>query len=215
MTNYLPRINTTLNDLGLKVSPPPAGPKVTLLGVTSNTGITVNEPYTVSSVEKAINSLYFDAITGVTNTGRYPGELALAMEEAVNGGAPNIEVMVIAHKTGLELAEYLNPSLDPTARYTDLSGAYEILRSRDLDVVVPVGVYGDTFFTGATEYSFGKQLADFCFQSTQENNSCVGVMPVRPPLKWGVRSPKRTRCCWHRLLWRASDSVWNSDGNPN
>ena len=72
MAEYLPGINVTLNDLGLKVAPPPAGPKITLLGVTSNTGLRVREPYTVASVEKAMNTLYFDLPSGVA-----PGSIGL------------------------------------------------------------------------------------------------------------------------------------------
>lgn len=194
MTDYLPGINVTLNDLGLKVAPPPAGPKLTLLGVTSNTGVTLFEPYTVSSVEKAINAFYFD-LSGTAHvgslggvTGRIPGELSLAIEEASAAGAPNIEVMVIGHYSGVPLQRYIRADLDPTGRYTDLSGAYDVLKSRDLDFVVPIGAYMDTPFTGTafTSYSFGKQLANFCYQATKESNAVHGVIGVRPPIEWAA-----------------------------
>lgn len=186
MVNYLPRINTTLNDNGLKIAPSPAGPKVTLLGITSNTGITVYEPFTISSVEKAINSLYFSGVSALNSSAKFPGELALAIEEASNGGAQNIEIMVIGHYTGDALLTYLNPTLDPTGRYTDLSGAYDVLRNRELDVVVPVGAYMDRGATGLTNANFGKQLADFCFQATNEENACIGVIATQPVLEWAV-----------------------------
>lgn len=194
MTNYLPNTNVTLNDLGLQVAPPPAGPKVTLLGVTSNTNITLREPYTISSVEKAMNSLYFD-LSG-TNipgglagaTGRIPGELSLALEEASVAGAQNIEIIVIGHYSGSALLNYLRQDTDPTGRFTDLSGAYDVLRARELDIVVPVGAYMDTPFTGtaASTYSFGKQLADFCYRTTKESSAAHGVIAVRPPLDWAA-----------------------------
>lgn len=187
-TNYIPRTNVTINDLGLKVAPPPAGPKVTLLGICSNPDITLNEPYTVGSVEKAMNAFYFNmsgAGGGWPDT-IFPGELALAIEDAVNAGAPNIEVMVIGRYSGSTLLNYIHPTGGYAQRYADLSGAYDVLRSRDLDVVVPVGVYMDDILATSTN-NFGKQLADFCFQSTQEQNSCVGVIPVRPPLSWAFR----------------------------
>jgi hypothetical protein len=95
----------------------------------------------------------------------------------------------------------------------DLSGAYEVLRNRDLDVVVPVGVSMDAIFTGAgyTYFSYGKQLADFCFRSTQESNSAVGVIPVMRPTEWAFE---------HRALLAANatykaeiKSIFNLTGN--
>lgn len=195
MTNYLPRVNTILNDQGLKIAPPPAGPKVTLLGITSNSNIPILEPFTVGSVEKAITSLYFnfDGAAGSWPTNNVPGELALAIEEAVNGGAPNIEVIAIAHKSGQALLDYIKPNAPLSGRYEDLAAAYDILRNRDLDVVVPVGVYIDDniYITSSgspvTTWNFGKQLADFCYQATTEENSCIGVIATRPVLSWAMR----------------------------
>lgn len=191
MTNNLPGTNVTLNDQGLKVAPPPAGPKVTLLGITSNTGVQLLEPFTVGSVEKAISSLYFETAgteTLSSYSGRWPGELAIAIEEAVNAGAPNIEVMVIGHYTGNALMYYIHPTGGQSQRYADLSGAYNVLKNRDLDVVVPLGAYIDDKIESNSAYNFGKQLANFCFQSTQENNSCIGVISTRPVLSWAFRN---------------------------
>lgn len=194
MTNYLPRINTILNDQGLKIAPPPAGPKVTLLGITSNTGVPLLEPFTIGSVEKAINSLYFDlsGVAGGWPDTRFPGELALAIEEAVAAGAPNVEVMVIGHYNGSNLLDYIKPQAIQSGRYADLALAYDVLRNRTLDVVVPVAAYIDDLIynsaTGAaTSNNFGKQLADFCFQATTEENSCIGVTSTRPVLSWAMR----------------------------
>lgn len=195
MADYLPGINVTLNDLGLKVAPPPAGPKITLLGVTSNTGLKIREPYTVASVEKAMNTLYFDLPSGIFpgsvgnviygQNARVPGEIALAIEEAINAGAPNVEIMVINTLSGQQLIDYLSPAVANPQRFLDLSGAYEVLRNRDLDVVVPIGVYIDTNLTGSfSDANYGKQLADFCFRSTQESNSAVGVIPTTRPTEW-------------------------------
>lgn len=192
MTNYLPGTNVTINDLGLKVAPPPAGPKVTLLGITSNSSIQIYEPFTVGSVEKAINALYFSTDGSVsgqefTYSGTWPGELAVAIEEAVNAGAPNIEVMVIGHYSGTELINYLHPTGSMSQRFIDLSGAYDVLRNRDLDVVVPVGAYIDDIIIGNTSNNFGKQLANFCFQATKEQNSAIGVIAARPVVSWAAR----------------------------
>jgi len=195
MTNYLPRINTILNDQGLKIAPPPVGPKVTLMGVTSNPTIPVLEPFTVTSVEKAINSLYFN-FSGLSAAGfpdnNVPGELSLAIEEAVNGGAPNIEVIVIGRYSGQALLDYISPVATQYARYNDLSGAYDVLKNRDVDVVIPVGAHmDDNIYSvlGGTGLSlnFGKQLADFCFQATTQENACVGVIGTRPIMSWAMR----------------------------
>jgi hypothetical protein len=138
-------------------------------------------------VEKAINALYFET-AGTENmssfSGTWPGELAVALEDAVNAGAPNVEIMVIAHQTGNALLDYIHPTGTGLAqRYDDLELAYDVLKTRELDVVIPVGAYMDDQLPDTTE-NFGKQLADFCFQATTENNSCVGVMPTRPVLRW-------------------------------
>ncbi len=195
MTNYLPRVNTVLNDQGLKIAPPPAGPKVTLLGVTSNSAVPLLEPFTVGSVEKAINSLYFDlsGVAGGWPDTKFPGELALAIEEAVSAGAPNIEVMVIGHYSGSALLEYVKPTSMLSGRYQDLDSAYQVLRNRTLDVVVPVSAYiDDKIYSSVSgspvsSWNFGKQLANFCFQATTEENSCIGVIGTRPVVSWAMR----------------------------
>lgn len=195
MTNYLPRINTILNDQGLKVAPPPAGPKVTLLGVTSNTGVPLLEPFTVGSVEKAMTSLYFSysGAAGGWPDEAAPGELSLAIEEAIAAGAPNIEVMVIGHYSGQQLVDYVKPGSTCTGRYGDLVAAYDVLKNRILDVVVPVGayiddnIYGSSTGAAISTFNFGKQLADFCYQSTTEENSCIGVIGTRPIMSWAMR----------------------------
>lgn len=197
MTNYLPRINTVLNDQGLRVAPPPAGPKVTILGVTSNPAVPVNEPFTVTSVEKAVTSLYFDYAGNSYGlaSGQRPGELSLAIEEAVAAGAPNIEVMVIATASGDTLVDWTAPWAAGGPRYDALETAYDVLRNRELDVVVPANTFiDDHIYSGIADkaapsgsINFGKQLADFCFQATSEENSCIGVMAVRPVLSWAAR----------------------------
>lgn len=102
--------------------------------------------------------------------------------------------MVIGHYTGLALHDYVKPSSNLYSRYTDLSGAYDVLRNRELDVVVPVGAYIDdniyAAYSGvaASPINFGKQLADFCYNATTEQNSCIGVIGTRPVLSWAMRN---------------------------
>ena len=175
---YLPGVTLNLADLGLKIAPPPAGPKVTLLGYTSNTGVPINEPLTITNVGKAAAALF-----AVNNAGRTgAGELAIAVQEAVAAGAVNVEIVAIGHPTGTGI-DY---SLDPTSysgqlsRYNDLSGAYDTIKQTPLTVVHPVNAWLD-----ATGQNFGKQLADFCHQSSKDvDNAVIGVLPVMSPLEW-------------------------------
>jgi len=179
---HLPGFNVVLNDLGLRVSPQPAGPKVTLLGITSSEDITPNEPFIVTNVGKAAAALYF---SGAEGTKSYPGELSLAIEEAFLAGAGAVEVVVTA--TGIvdtRLDSYLDPAdvNGQRDRYGDLIATYDAIKDTQLDVVVPVGAWADA--TGVTG-GFMNQLANFCYQATTEfNNACFGVIGMMPVLHW-------------------------------
>lgn len=175
----LPATNVNLSDQGLKIAPQPSGPKVTLLGITSNTGISLREPFQVTNVGQASASLYFSGTQGDA----YPGELSMALEEAVAAGAPSVEVVVIGHYTGDALENIVSPTgTDMSSRYTDLTSAYDTIVNTDLDVVVPVGAWADC--TGTTG-DYTKQLANFCEQATNEfGNTCVGVIGMMPTLHW-------------------------------
>ncbi len=177
---FLPNINLTLNDLGLRIAPPPAGPKLTLLGITSNTGIPLREPMTVSSAERAMNALWFSGDSGPV----FPGELSLAVEQAVIAGAPNIEVIVTNWYTGLSLFQYTT-ALGTGSRFSDLSGSYEVLKNRDIDVVHPVGVYIDDIGSAVTATkNYGVQLSNFLYQTTKSQNSAIGVIATAPIVYW-------------------------------
>lgn len=166
-SDALPQVNVTVNDGGLRVAPPQLGPKLTILGATSNTGITVNEIYVVADLAKAVNAL--------RNADGTPSELSLAVEEAFAAGARNVEVMKIAAPADL----LDGGNYDSDARYTALATAYDTLLNHPVDIVVPVGAWADD--RELTTGNFAKQLADFCFQSTKENNSGFGVIaPMHP-----------------------------------
>ncbi|MHA2069921.1 MAG: hypothetical protein ACXABY_36620, partial [Candidatus Thorarchaeota archaeon] len=172
----LPGVNVTLNDLGLKIAPPPAGPKVTLLGITSNDTIPLREPLTVTNIGQATSSLW----AGFTGD-NYPSELAIGIEEASAAGAENIEIVVIANRSGAGYTNYLDPLLTgQDERYNDLTQAYDAILNQDLDVVVPLGAWVD-----ATGVNFGKQLANFCHQASKEvDNACIGVLPMMNVNEW-------------------------------
>jgi hypothetical protein len=174
----LPGVQVTLNDLGLAIAPPPAGPKVTLLGVTSNTDIPLREQLTVSNIGQATSSLWAGQ-SGLDD--RYPSELSIAIEEAARVGAENIEIVVINWRTGDDYTNYISPvGNGQNQRHADLVEAYNAIRNLDLDVVVPVGAWAD-----ATGVNFGSQLANFCHQATTESdNACNGVISLMPIGQW-------------------------------
>jgi hypothetical protein len=86
-----------------------------------------------------------------------------------------------------------------TSRYDDLARAYDVLLHQPVDIVVPVGAYIDEIAVssggatgslntgtdpfGNSRTNFAKQLADFCYQSTKEHNTALGVIGPRPILK--------------------------------
>lgn len=183
----LPGVNVTVNDGGLRVQRPPAGTRVLLLGTTTSTDISVNEPVAILDSNLGIQALRNAADA---NGVRTESELSLAVAEAINAGATSLEVVKIATTDGLEYSGY---STD--ARFTALSGAYAALRAYPTDIVVPVGVYAEDvigtgfvsalgYFTGGAQgsESFLKQLANFCYQQTVDYNTSIGVMSVKPPL---------------------------------
>ena len=175
----LPAVNVNLSDQGLKIARQPSGPKVTLLGITSNTGISLREPFQVTNVGQASASLYFSGTAGDT----YPGELSLALEEAVAAGAPSVEIVVIGHYEAAALESIVSPvETDNSSRYADLTTAYDTIVNTDLDVVVPVGAWADC--TGTTG-NYTNQLSNFCEQATNEfGNTCIGVIGMMPTLHW-------------------------------
>jgi len=178
---HLPGVTLNLADLGLKIAPPPAGPKVTLLGVTCNTGVPLLEPLSVTNVGKTINALW---ASGATSSLTFPSELALAVEEASAAGAENIEILVIANPTGNDYDYWIDPTsaVGRSARFSALSGAYDVLLQSNVDVVHPVNAWIDN--PGST-IRFGSQLANFCHQKSKEfDNTCVGVLPMMTPVEW-------------------------------
>ncbi len=177
----LPGITVTLNDLGLQIAPPPAGPKVTFLGITSNTSIPLREAFTVTNVGQAVAALWVSGSSGAT----YPGELALAVEEAANVGATNIEIVVIANPSGAALNQWWLPTgSGPNLRYDALASGYDAIKDRPLNVVVPVNAWADC---PAVSGKFTQQLAQFCYSATRDlDNACIGVIPTMPVLHWAM-----------------------------
>jgi hypothetical protein len=174
----LPGTIANLNDLGLRIAPQPAGPKVTLLGVTANWRVPLNEPLSVTNIGQATAAMY----GGNSGNDAFPGELSLAIEEASLAGAQNIEVVVVAHVSGSDYTNYTDPTSQAgmKGRYDALSSAYTAIQNLPLDVVSPVNAWAD-----CTGFDFGSQLADFCYQATTEvDNACIGVLPMMTVPQW-------------------------------
>jgi len=160
----IPRVDVTINDGGLRLSEPVAGPKVTLLGVTTGTNLTIGEPFLVPDVETGF--LYSAEASG------RPSELTKALEEAYAGGAKAIELVKIADTS--------NEAVSLDERYAALQSAYDTLKNTDVDVAVPVGAYIDK---PAASGDFAYQLAMFCYESTATNRACIGVIDHRNALQ--------------------------------
>lgn len=193
----LPGVTVTTNDGGLRVRRPVSGTRVMLLGTTTNTGLSVNQPVVVTNVGLAMSAL--------KNADGSESELSLALADAINGGAQLVEVMKIETANGLDYTGYSTES-----RFLALSGAYDQLVATDTDVIVPVGAYaedpiGNVFAWADTggyaqgvwnggayaSKSFLNQLAQFCYDQTVEHNTTVGVIGVKSPLLAPTESSAR------------------------
>lgn len=157
----LPGYEVEIQDGGIRVTREAAGPKVTLIGATDKTTLALNTPTLLQRYEDIIN---VDLQSGD------PSELSKAASEAFLGGAQNVEVVVTSNNT----------SLTAVQRFAALSGTYDLLLNTEVDIIVPVGAYIDTNISG--NLNFGYQLADFCYQSTVNNNATIGVIGVNAPV---------------------------------
>jgi len=169
----LPGTQVTVNDKGLAISPEVAGKKLTIMGTTTNDALTLREPTRIRDAKRIATALDH-------GDGR-PSELSLAVEAALRAGAENIEVIRIADASGEDIDNY-----SPEDRFDALEEAYDVLKVVPVDVVVPVGAKFDVLPTGVnsngtTRKAFWKQLGDFCYQSTKEANSVIGVIATRTP----------------------------------
>ena len=164
----LPGATVEITDLGLRISRPPAGPKVMLLGITTSTDISATPyvPYTVSDGSLTAAYVKFKNSDGTIS------ELDKALMETSVGGGRDIELMNI-----LPTASGVLTGDDD--RYGYLDEAYAHLLNYDVDIVVPVGAHLDSqTLSNPTQRNFGYQLANFCYQATSNNDTCLGVIGV-------------------------------------
>ncbi|MCX6008838.1 MAG: hypothetical protein NTW48_02145, partial [Chloroflexi bacterium] len=169
----LPGATVEIIDQGLRISRPPSGPKVLLLGITTSTNANAT-PYVPYSIA---GSSITTAYRSFQNSDGSASELCKALYECYIAGGRDIELMNI-------LPSASGSFTSANDKYGYLSEAYDVIINHAVDVVVPVGVNLDESVTanyhgdGGFAWNFGYQLANFCYQSTKNNNTCVGVIGV-------------------------------------
>jgi len=171
----LPGATVEILDQGLRVSRPPSGPTILLLGSTTSTN-TKAEAYVPYSISDGSLTSAYQAFKNSDNT---VSELCKALYECHVAGGMDIEIMNILPTSSGAL-------LGNNDVYGYLEHAYEVLINHNIDIVVPVGVTMDMSVTAnyhggtGTSWNFGYQLANFCYQATKNNNTCLGVIAVEP-----------------------------------
>lgn len=151
----LPGTSVVVNDGLLRVATTPGTPKVLILGVTDKTTHSTLEPIRIVG---SVNAADFDKANGD------PSEISKAIQEASDAGADNIEAMII--DTNLSIAN--------DDRFNSLASAYPLLLDHDADIVVLAGVGIDSALS--SDNNFAYQLANFCYQSSINFNSVIGVV---------------------------------------
>ena len=175
----IPRVKTVINDGNLRVTATPRTPKVTILGTTDRTTIALFEPTRLTG---SVRIGDFDLASGK------PSELSKAIQEVQDGGCDNVEVMVIAYEITSAYNDVTGTpgTYNADDRWADLDTAYDLLLDHPLDIVLPVGANIDTVL--ASSNSFGYQLADLCQRSTDDFDSCIGVLGTEPVTGTGTIS---------------------------
>jgi len=169
----LPGATVEVSDQGLRISRPPSGPKVLLLGFTTSTDSKAT-PYTPYSIAgSSITSSY----RAFLNSDGTASELCKALLECYVAGGRDIELMNILPAASGAL-------VGNNDRYGYLGAAYEVAINHSADIVVPVGAELDDSITAnfhggeGSAWNFGYQLANFCYQKTKLNDTCIGVIGV-------------------------------------
>ena len=168
----LPGTTVEITDMGLRISRPPSGPKIVLLGLTTstNSSATPYVPYKVAA--GTITTAY----RVFKNSDDSVSSLCKALMECHIAGGRNIELMnILPSASGASIAD------DDVYGYLD--AAYAALFNYNPDIIVPVDAHLDDTVTASAGFNrnFGYQLADFCYQATKNNNTCIGVIGVDGP----------------------------------
>jgi len=170
----LPGTTVEITDMGLRISRPPSGPKIMLLGETTSTNSLAAAyiPYKVAA--GTITTAY----KTFKNADSSVSPLCKALMECQIAGGRNIELMNIVPTASGALT-------GDDDMYGYLDAAYAALFNYNPDIIVPCGVHlDDTVSADGAGFgrNFGYQLADFCYQATKNNNTCLGVIGVDGPI---------------------------------
>lgn len=168
----LPGATVEVLDQGLRISRPPSGPKVLLLGTTTSADAVASGYAPYSIADGSLTAAYNKFL----NSDGTVSELCQGLFECYIAGGRDIELMNI-----LPAASGTTATND--ARYGYLEEAYSNLLDYNVDIVVPLGAHLDDTITSdcgtpGSQWSFGYQLANFCYQATVNNNTCIGVIGV-------------------------------------
>ena len=164
----LPGFTAYIADGQLRIPPNVSGPKLLIVGTTTNTAVPLLEPVRIA-----------DGYLGVAALRHADGsssELSIALEEVLLAGAQNVEILCMEYASG-ELDAYT-----ANERWDSLVSAYEVLRAHPVDFVHPIGAYIDESSLSATDPdgnardNFGKQLGDALYLMTKEGNTAYGVI---------------------------------------
>jgi hypothetical protein len=167
----LPGATVQINDKGLRLSQPPSGPKVLLLGFTTSTDANAT-PYVPYSITTGSLTTAYQSFLNADGT---VSELCKALYECYIAGGRDIELVNI-------LPAGSGAYTTNNDRYGYNGNAYDILINHSANIVVPVGSHIDDSITanfhgdGGSQWNFAYQLANFCYQSTKANNTCIGVI---------------------------------------
>lgn len=181
----LPGVGIDIADLGLRISAPLPGPKLTLFGITTavfDGKDRVNDPMEVASFPAAIQA--------TKNADGTDSELSRAIEQAQEAGAKRVEFVVIAQTSNFATVN---------DRWDALAESYKQLKDYTLDHVHPVNAYADatgltsTDPNGETRTTFWNQLANFCHRATKVGNTVRGYIGITPLMQlakdenWSVK----------------------------
>lgn len=174
-TYSLPGVNVSIGDLGLRISAPVPGPKLTIIGRTTATlggEIDLNEPYLIQSFPTAIAALK-DADGG-------DSELSLAVEKAVEAGARHVEVVVCSQTSAFGTEN---------DRWDAIKTALNTIKQHPMDFVISDEAYADaTGLTGTdgdseSRTNYRRMFGDFCYRATKIGNTVRAVVGLKPLLE--------------------------------
>lgn len=162
----IPHSPVEVQDGALKMSRPTQRPKVTIIGYTDKSTLTLNEKYILEDANSAISFRNNDGSVSA---------LSRAVVECFNAGARTVEVVVAIAEKSPTMSDY----------YDALETSYSLIENTTIDYVVPAGVTADSdpgTGEGGISRSFAYQLANFCFESTKNHQTASGFIGVKGPI---------------------------------